>query len=527
MKRPPHWKILLILLGLSFIAFFPALSNPFLFDDLLAISQNQWLEWKNIPSFFHSFIHDSNWNFVGYRPWLMASLVVNKEFFGANPVSFRVTNLLLHWVNASLLYFFAVTIVGDSNRWAAALGAIIFLLHPVQGNVVHLVWKRSDLWAAFGIFGAILAAQYSRLLSLFLALIALTSKETAILLPLIWGLVIFFFYPKKKNKWDVALGCSMAALSGLFIYIIFVIQPEVLAQRGFVSETYVPPSLQLDSWKYLMTQGANFIEYLGILILPISLSVYHHIPPVQSVGDPRFLFSLFLFLTLVGTSVFLFRRRPIIAFGILWFFLLLSPGSSVFPLNLPFDEDRLYLPIAGVALIAGDFFRKKQPTRLSFLVVGLFCALAIAKEWSMAEVWSSPLRLWSSNVENEPDDPRPWIQLGRVLGDLGEHERAVNAFSKAHLLEPLYALPFLERGTERLLLGERDGAQGDLMAAYRLDSFRWRSLNELGALESVEGYPDRAARRFLLAIELNSRWKTPYKNLNKLLEKEGKLEKTN
>ena len=119
-------------------------------------------------------------------------------------------NLGLHLLCGLLLFYLGRATARDLRRgdggapldvWAPALGALLFLVHPMATESVAYINSRSGLLAAALGLGALLlfvrsqtprgrGRQACHVASLVLALLAMCSKESAAVLPLLMGLYL-------------------------------------------------------------------------------------------------------------------------------------------------------------------------------------------------------------------------------------------------------------------------------------------------------------------------------------------------
>src|SRR5206468_290810 len=127
--------------------------------------------------------------------------------FGLNPRVFHFNNLLLHLICVALVFYFLLKL--KVSVWGAALGALLFGIHPMRVESVAWITERKDL--LFGAFylAALLAyvgflqANYAKAF-FWLALVffvgALFSKIQAVALPLsLLALDYYFRRPLRLN----------------------------------------------------------------------------------------------------------------------------------------------------------------------------------------------------------------------------------------------------------------------------------------------------------------------------------------
>jgi tetratricopeptide (TPR) repeat protein len=534
----------LAFLGLA--AFGASLPNPFLFDDKLMVAANDWLRWTYIPNFFRSYIQDSAMAFTGYRPLVMATLAAQRELTGLNPLPYRLFNLLLHAAVSCLVFVLARDLLKrwtDGDRPLPALAvAALFLLHPVQTNVITLVWKRTDLLVSLGLLGTFLCAGRwierkggagSLAAAYAFALVAFFSKESALLLPAVILLGDLLVWRSKRSVSAGILGLYLpaAALAMALAWLSFFELPAKLAEISYIGQPYGPPSQILSRHDYLLTQSVSLLTYLKLLAVPSGLSVFHAIVPVRTVADPRLWLGLGVLLLLIFVAVRSRKDHPWATFSISWFLLTLLPASSFVPLTLPFDEDRLYLPMFGVALYAvGTGWRlfeaaeKKGWGSLRKILPWapvLVCALYIPHDILRGRVWSSDLRLWRMNARDEPGDPRAWVNLGISWGAEGRLPEALDAYRRALALSPDYGVARYFRGQTLLKFHRIDEAEEELSLAFRAGIFPHDALASLGLASLEDNDPGAAARFFVRSLVISPTRAGALRNLGKLLDDEN------
>jgi len=113
------WSVLILFLIISFILYFPVLNKGFVSDDFTVLYRLINSRDFTPPGFF--------------RPGADLSLYSTYILSGLNPVAYNVTNLVIHVLNAWLVYmvcsrFFYLR--STVNPSLPLLASIIFLLYP-------------------------------------------------------------------------------------------------------------------------------------------------------------------------------------------------------------------------------------------------------------------------------------------------------------------------------------------------------------------------------------------------------------
>jgi hypothetical protein len=137
-----------------------------------------------------------------YRPIPSLTHAMDHALWGPSPFAFHLTNLVLHWLSAVLL-FLLLHRVGIA-RAAAFLGAITLAAHPLAASSVGWISERTDTLADVFILSTLMVllgpngARTLRVLGV--ALFALWSKETAVMLPLLASLLVWLGLGKEEAR---------------------------------------------------------------------------------------------------------------------------------------------------------------------------------------------------------------------------------------------------------------------------------------------------------------------------------------
>jgi hypothetical protein len=170
--------------GAVFVLYARALGRGFTSEDFLLVRfLGEHPPWRHLLSQLAS-----PWLGIAavrfYRP--VSTLLYGLEIaaFGAHPFGYDLVHLLLHAVNAALVYAIVRRLPGAAPPWVPLAAAALFALHPLHPNAVLFGASFATLFGAAFLLGAFLAYQRCRILlsSIFFAL-ALGSYEAAAVLP--------------------------------------------------------------------------------------------------------------------------------------------------------------------------------------------------------------------------------------------------------------------------------------------------------------------------------------------------------
>jgi len=396
-----------------------------------------------------------------YRP--LACLTFALNWYGGqnNVFGYHLVNVGIHLLTAFFLFITLLLLYqtpGMQKRphgeayFVGLLAAVLWAVNPIQTQAVtYIVQRMASMAAMFYILGLFcyLTARQSngkiRQTAYFSAaagafLCALASKENAITFPLALLLleVIFFQdFTEKKNK-RIWLGVFAAATLALMAMgALFFLRGEPLKiLNGYESRPFT-------LWQRLLTEPRVLCFYLSQLFYPVPtrLSIEHDIIYSTSLIRPgTTLPAILAVLFLIGLAFRQMRRRPMLSFAILFFFLNHTVESSVLPLELIFEHRNylpsmfLFVPVAiGLQWIL-DFYRAKQsalyPVLIAFIVL-----LAAGLGWgthvrNMA--WATEKSLWEDALKKAPGSGRPYTTLATSYFEkIGDHQTALRLYQQA------------------------------------------------------------------------------------------------
>ncbi|HVZ33480.1 MAG TPA: hypothetical protein VG963_13700, partial [Polyangiaceae bacterium] len=138
------------LLVVASAAFAPCVRNGFILDDVYMVDGNPTLRsLANVPALFVSVPPGAiarNY----YRPATLSAYALDYALFGPGAWGLHAMNIVWHVV-AALLVWMLLQQLGAS-RLAASMAALLFTVHPVQGETVYLINGRAGSTAAVWFF---------------------------------------------------------------------------------------------------------------------------------------------------------------------------------------------------------------------------------------------------------------------------------------------------------------------------------------------------------------------------------------
>ncbi|MBA4313387.1 MAG: hypothetical protein C0417_12255 [Chlorobiaceae bacterium] len=514
-----NWSAILILVGVTAIAFFPILHNSFInYDDPGYITLNEnvksGISLKTIVWAFTSY-EQSNWH-----PLTWISHAVDCELFGLNPTYHHLMNLLLHIISSILLFIFLKK--ATNSHWQSLFVAFVFTIHPLHVESVAWASERKDVLS--GLFWMLTMLAYLRyrrapglykyLSVLLYFVLGLLSKPMMITLPFV--LILLDYFPlnhlsfrsknvrSKNNISSISLIDSIKEKIPFFILSIVssIVTYFVQRQGGSMAE-----SDGLLFKDRVFNAVLSYSNYLLKTIIPTDLAIFYPHPA----GNID-LYSIIISSLILFTITFiLWKKRstlPYLFVGWFWFIGTLVPVIGIVQVGLQSMADRyMYLPIIGLSIgIAWGlpiFLRfikfPKQILSVGFVILTIAMLLITRTQ---SEYWKDSGTLFKHALSVTSNNDVAYTNLGVDYADSGKHRDAVYNLRKAFQLRPN------EVGI-RSNLAKALASVGEYSEA--LEHYNWllkkvkpdpRLYLRVGNVHADEGRYDEAVANYLKSIDL-------------------------
>ncbi|MBI5528339.1 MAG: hypothetical protein HY897_18570 [Deltaproteobacteria bacterium] len=535
------------------LVYLNSLDAPFHYDDYETVINNKNIRiFSDLPSIL---LHSP------FRGVLFLTFALSYRVSGADPFGFHLFNLAAHVLNAVLVFALARGLCRrlggmGSGGWGPLLGGLLFAVHPAFTEAVTYVSSRSSLLATTFYLACVLAflryrdaagpAMRAALWTVAFAafLLGLLTKELLATAPFVLLLL----------DW-LQSGGGAAGARGLARRLAFPHGPFllVLALGGaarihtFATRELVGGTLPRGVCENVVTQMQVVVVYLRLLVAPFGLNLIHDFPTVRSFWEfPTPLCALLLVL-LVGAAVRLVPREPVLAFGILWYFVALLPSSSFIPFQEALAEHHLYLPGVGFCIVAGvaaarvlgrlaegesAWFRPAVAAAGAILLT--LAGLTAARN----HVWGDEIRLWRDTVAKTPGSWATHYAFGdalrrnaevrqsramelRARGDHGSSRRefqhsvkslgdAIEQYTITLAHRPDHVDSLLNRGICHAMLAQSGGgepeiaaAESDLRRALEIGPNNTKALNNLGNIATIRRDHEQAKKRYLEVLAID------------------------
>jgi protein O-mannosyl-transferase len=511
-----------LLVVVTLTVFNRASQNSFVnFDDDGYITENQHvragLTWETARWAFTTNAQ-SNWH-----PLTWLSHVVDYQLFHFNPAGHHYTSVLLHAVNAVLLFLLLQGATGFT--WRSLMVAALFAIHPENVESVAWVSERKNVLSMLFFLLAMLAyARYARkpaaksyLVVAILFAAGLMAKPQVITLPFV--LLLWDYWPLRRMGADSADTSSnslptrplsflfreklpLLALSAASAIITLKVQAAGGAVRSQVEYPF---------WVRIENAIFSYTRYIGKALWPAHLSpMYPH--PGESLRWWAVLGALLL-LILVSGLVYMRRRHRFLPMGWLWLLGTMVPMIGLVQVGAQGMADRYaYLPFIGLfILVCWGVAEWARQVRLSqqwlafsgVLVLAAFAALS----YRQVGYWHDSITLWSRALQVTDGNFVAHDNLGNALIYQGRFDEAIPHFRAAIAINPKDPLGHVNIGAYERQHGHLQEAIEHYQTALSLTSDKRLQATVYGNLGSayrhLHDYP-RAKESYQAALQLDS-----------------------
>jgi hypothetical protein len=335
----------------------------------------------------------------------------------------------------------------SDREYSIALLAVFFwATNPIQVSAVTYIVQRMALLAAlfsimamyFYLKARVATARKSRLAFFTLCacsmLLAFASKENAAMLPV--SLLLFdLFLLQGVTPASIKKNLKMIILPLLALGVLVLLY----GQAGFLLGGYENRPFTIG--ERLLTQPRVLLKYVGLLLYPLEsrLTLFHDVTKSTGLFTPWT--TLPAIITVAGfitIGLLLGRRRPLLGYCILFFFINHLIEGSIIPLELIY-EHRNYLPsllffvIPSMLMVTVvDYFSYRKT--IQYLMAFVFTFLLVAQAhttFARNRLFGNEYLFWQDAIAKAPGLSRPHNNLGVYLWNHGYDLLSYEQFSLA------------------------------------------------------------------------------------------------
>jgi protein O-mannosyl-transferase len=455
------WAPALAVAGLTALVFLRSLGHGFVaWDDQILLVENpafRGLGWVQMRWMART-------TMLGhYAPMTWLSFALDHGAWGLRPAGYHLTNVLIHAVNAALVYVVAIQLLGWATAWTAharqlgaALTALVWALHPLRVEAVSWVTGRRDVLSSLFFLLALIAyleataARGARRRAWLLGTVgayalALGSKAIVMTAPV--ALVALDVYPLRRLPANVR-SWGAPALRGVWLEKIPLVVLAGLAAGASAIAVGQGNFRVLGVAGSLGKLSASLATPLWKTVWPLSLSPLYELPRRIDLADPSYWADGLLVIGISIAVLALRRPWPAGAVAWVWYLVFLAPVSAGIHAGPQITADRYsYLSILGPLMLVGTAASavvegvraSRVPRAVAWSAgVGAVTILAVLTSltWRQQAIWRDTGRLWTHAATATPDC---FICHTNLAAWLMTHDQVVEAvvhYEMAHALDP-------------------------------------------------------------------------------------------
>ena len=510
-----------IVAALAVIAYLPALRGGFVtWDDNRNFLENT--AWRGLG------LTELRWmwsttHMGHYVPLTWMSLGLDSVLWGMSPAGYHVVNVVLHGMNAALVYFLALRVLSLAGGAASpddprgtvipsVLAALVFAIHPLRVESVAWITERRDMLSLLWYLGSVLcylryataerrpALWYGAALGLFVA--AVLSKATSVTLPA--ALLVLNVYPLRRIG-GAAGYSSPSARRAILELVPF---GALALAAGVLSVFALHPPAQLNAGEKLAVSAYSLAFYLWKTVVPTGLAPLYEMPQRVDVWASRYVVSGVLVVAITVAAWMVRRRMPGLTASWFAFLLVMLPMLGIVQNGPQIVADRYTYHAAPIlGLLAGAAWARWHRTPAWVRLGVPACVLLVlgAATWHQTGYWRDSETLWSRVLSVDSTSSIAQIAMGDLLIAQGRAAEAAEHYGRGVELDPDYAEGHNNLGVALAREGRFADAIAHYKAAVALDSTYADAYNNWGIALSREGDQAGAMERYARAIALDPR----------------------
>jgi tetratricopeptide (TPR) repeat protein len=440
-------------------------------------------------------------------------------------------NVLLHLGSVLVVYRLGLFLQtqGEEKRasgmCAAAAGALLFGLHPLQVEAVVWVSGLKDVLA--GWWALVALWQYTEYtqattrkrqrvhysLATMAFGLALLAKPAAVVVPVLaWGLAVLYLrQPWRHTAWSVSGWLVVAGVWGVWTK-----TQQTDAMLGFIPPLWARPVIAVDAIGF----------YLGKLLWPLGLGPDYGRTPQLVLEHQTGYIACLAAIFLVGGLWWLRHRLQWLVLTMLLLVAALLPvlgGISFIFQDYSTVADRYaYLALLGPALGLRWALHQHRQCRMVWLGSLLLLGGLGWRSVEQVQVWRNTEALFTHALRVNPHSVLAHYNLGHTMAQQGKLEAAITHYHQALRLKPNYVFAHHQLGVALAAQGKLDEAITHYDAALRWQPAYTDAYNSLGLALIQQGKLDEAVRQFTRALEMLPRDARLHNNLGIALAAQGK-----
>jgi len=512
---------------LTVVAYLPALHGGFVWDDDFYVTENPTL--RSVDGLRKIWTHDRH-PAQQYYPLSFTGLWVQYQLWKLEPFGYHLVNILLHTLNAVLLW----RVLRRLDLSGAWLAAAIFAVHPIAVESVAWITEFKNVLSGTFSLLALLAFLRFRPLSLpevtvtrdwrffapaiLLFLCALLSKSAVCCLPMV--IVVLIWWKRERVSRPDILTVMPWFIASLLLGLL-----TVHVESSTPDANTTGPILSI--LHAVLLAGRALWFYASKVFWPRQISFIYPRWEIDARAPWQYLFPLGTLVVLV--ALWTLRRRigrgPLA--GVLCFVAMLLPVLgffNIFFFRYSYVTDHFqYLAciglIAPAVSAATSVFQRADPRvrRLGILAAAAVLLRLGVSTWGQAHIYQNLETLWRDTIAVNPRAMIARNNLGLVLYGQLQYRQAIDCFEQAVQVDPDFAEAQYNLGLVLTEIGQYSNAVTHMRRALQSAPRFAKAENGLGFALLQLGHADEAIPHFHRALDLDPGYVEAHNNLGKAL----------
>lgn len=519
--RSAAWLVALV----GALVYLNALANKFAYDDVHIIVDNERIHsLSTLPeALSRAYWPDEHGEDQGlWRPTTTAFLGLQWALWGDNPAAFHAVNVAAHALTSALVVLLLAEL---ATLPVAFVAGAIFALHPVHteavANVIGIAEIISTLFFLLACLLHIRGGPVSRWKTVLpvtgLYLLAFGAKEIAVTLP---GAIFLIDAARQRigfselaaylrARWRLYLALATAA--GVLLGLRFAVLGSIANPIGPLGADLLSQGVPR-----IWTLAEIWSHYVRLMVFPLDLSSDYspNVIPIRLGWHALNAAGVIMVLAILAGCLAAWRREDmgagrdtarIVAFGVLWFMITISPVANVvFLAGVLLAERTLYLPSVGVVAAMAWLGVRMYERRRTAAVAAAVAAVTFMswRTWTRNPEWRDNGQVFGRMIEDYPHSGRSqWVlgdlflMRGRVSEGLVSYRAAIGILGNHY---------FLITTVARKLIGldKNDAAEVLLKHALEARPEFATAPQLLAIIASERGDAVEAERYLRMALEL-------------------------
>jgi len=521
-SRKQSILVILIIIAMVLYIYWPVQDYGFIyFDDDVYVTQNihlqsgittDGLRWAFTTTYF------GLWN-----PLTWLSLMLDYQIFGLNAGGYHWTNVILHILNAVLLFFLLRILTGA--EWRSAFVAALFAVHPINVESVAWIAERKNVLSTFFWMTTMLCyvwyakrPGWKRYVPVLISFaMGLMSKPMLVTLPFVLLLIDYWPLNRTAIAIEETTGHPLNLKKEKISFLIMEKIPLFILSAIVIFLTIGAPRTDQTIYTTFAWRMGNvvfsYVAYLKNLFSPLDLHVYY-----LSLSVPFWkLFACAVFLIFVTIFVCrYFKRHPYLPVGWFWYLGTFVPVIGFIQIADHTMADRYaYVPFIGIFMMIAWGGEKVFPKTvfLKKILIVLFILIIIffaVTSRNQIKIWENTVTLFNHVIEKDPKNHLAYQVIGQEMAKRGEHEKALTYFDTALKIHPQFFPAYSNKALVLKKMGKHDEAMKNFETAGRLNKNSPELFYNLSFIYLEEGNYEESLQYALKAIRIKPDYEEAY-----------------